>query len=114
MGKVLQIRVTASTYDQREVKARWPRLCKLAFTPIRPKELAQGVLELAQSLYEQCRFGEWDKELTDRLKPGIDKAKALCQELEAALADWKASEANRISDELEDQLDRLEEIAPKD
>lgn len=36
MGKVLQIRVYAYTYDEKEVRKSWPRLWSLAFETFKP------------------------------------------------------------------------------
>ena len=33
MGRTLQIRVSATTFDPAEVERRWPRLSALAFSP---------------------------------------------------------------------------------
>ena len=37
MGRTLQIRVSASTFDPAEVEKRWPRLSALAFSPVTVK-----------------------------------------------------------------------------
>lgn len=116
MGRILQIRVTAWTYDEDEVSRAWPRLTALVWAERdrwAPAGAGHGVLELAKALPDAARFGHWPESARLALRDGIDKAYGLSARLEAALADWQPSLANRLSDELEDALTRLEERAPE-
>ena len=114
MGKILQIRVTAWTYDEDEVTRTWPRLTALVW-PERDKWAAagakHGVLELAKALPDVARFGDWPEAARLALKGGIDQVYGLSVKLETALADWQPSVANSLSDELEDALTALEKKA---
>lgn len=110
MGDVLQIRVSASTYDERDVTRRWPRATTLAWgdrEPVGPR----GVLELVETLADVIEFA--DVPFTDdAARSNVSDALALTtrkkQQLEAHLADWQASEANAASYALEEALDDVE------
>ncbi len=115
MGRVLQIRVMAYTYDDSEVARAWPGLHRLAFPePSPPSDLThkKGVLELVESLADQLRFDMLESSLQKVLKQRIEQAKTLKTQLEKALADWNPPKANTLSNELEDLLDALEQDAP--
>lgn len=115
MGKILQIRVTAWTYDEDEVTRAWPRLTALVW-PERDKWAAagakHGVLELAKALPDVARFGDWPEATRQALRDGIARAHELSVKLETALADWQPSVANALSDDLEDALSALETKIP--
>lgn len=107
MGKVLQIRVTAVTWDEDLVEKYWPRLSELAFSaPVKFEK--RGVLEMVRVLAEGLDFIDWPDNRKKVLGPEIRKAALLRVELENALADWDPRKANRLSDEIEDSLDALE------
>ena len=112
MGKILQIRVSASTYDLDEVYRQWPGLSKLAWGDRRFSEAkAVGVRELTSVLEDKWKFGEdWLQELKDRVGKAVPTLRELDARLENALADRRADEADRISYELEDALDELERL----
>ncbi len=107
MGKILQIRVSAWTYDEGEVERAWPRLTELAAAvPLKHAKL--GVMELVESLDDGLRFMDWPKELKNSIAPGIERAVAVKHQLEGALGDWDPRRANSLSDSLEDILDATE------
>jgi len=114
MGKVLQIRVMAYTYSPEDVERTWPKLALLVWEelPSGPPEKDRGVFELVQALQNGLAFEDWDEDVKKRLDPGIMNIVALRDKLEAALADWNATEANKLSDKLEDALTELEKEAP--
>ena len=113
MGTVLQIRVIAQTLSASDMGWFWRRLCFLAFGNVPTDKDKRGVLELVAALVDKFRFGDMDKELKAKLEPGLEKAAAIKKELEDALADWNPGKANSLSNELEDALDRLEDVAPE-
>ena len=113
MGRVLQIRVLAYTYNPEDVERAWPTLCDLAWALPRPASLKIGVLELTQALGDQVRFGELKPELKAALNDDTLKAQAIAEKLNAALADWNPRLANTLSDELEETLSGLEKAARK-
>lgn len=107
MGKVLQIRVTAVTWNEDLVEDYWPRLLRLAAS-VPVKSEGRGVLELVRRLDEGLHFMKWSEARKKAMGPGICEAARLKAELEGALADWDARKANTLSDSLEDALDALE------
>jgi hypothetical protein len=114
MGKILQIRVLATTYRPNDVLEQWPRLCALAWP--REDELPEtrlGVLQLIDALSDQQQFGEWGSELQDKLKTPLQDILILKSSLQTALSNWNAQKANELSFNLEDALDELEQDAPE-
>ncbi len=111
MGAVLQIRVSAWTYDEREMEKRWPKLVGLAWQPGVLFEPTKGVLEMVSALGQRLEAGLLADEQRNALGDGIRKAVALKQSLEDYLAEWKPADANKVSDELEDGLDQVEKLA---
>lgn len=107
MGKVLQIRVSAWTWDEDLVSKAWPRLSELAFS-VPLKHEKHGVLEMVQSLGDGLQFMKWPEERREALTPGIEKCVDIKRRLEGALANWNPREANSLSEELERELDDLE------
>lgn len=107
MGKVLQIRVIATTWDDELVEDYWPRLAQLAFSvPIKLEN--HGVLEMVRALGEGLRFAKWPAPRKEALAEGIHRAVEIKEELEKALSDWDPRRANELSNELENTLDKLE------
>lgn len=109
MGKALQIRVSAVTWDEELPEKLWPRLTELAFS-VPLKHEKRGVLEIVRALDDGLKFMDWSHQRRTALGPGIKEAADKKTRLEAALADWDPRTANRISDELEAVLDRLEGV----
>lgn len=108
MGKILQIRVSAWTYREEDVFETWPDLSELAWPrPPYPGE-KRGVLELVTALENGLAFENWPKSRVSGLKDGIAQVVNVKARLEDALANWEPREANFLSDQLEDALDRLE------
>lgn len=107
MGKVLQIRVIATTWNEDQVEEDWPHLSKLAFgLPVKVEN--HGVLEMVRALAEGLEFMNWSKDRKEALGPGIRECARIRDELNRALADWEPRKANDLSNQLEDALDRLE------
>lgn len=108
MGKALQIRVSAVTWNEDLLEQYWPLLSELAFSvPIKHEK--HGVLEMVRALDQGLEFMKWSDARRAAMGPGIREAARLKEELEAALADWQPREANTLSDQLEDVLDQLEQ-----
>lgn len=107
MGKVLQIRVMAVTWDDELLEDYWPRLAKLAFSvPIKLEN--KGLLEMVRALGEGLKFMKWSDARKAAMGPGIREAERLREELERALSDWEPRKANDLGNRLEDTLDELE------
>lgn len=107
MGKALQIRVSAVTWDEDLVTQLWPRIAELAFS-VPLKHEKRGVLEMVRALGDGMAFMKWPEERRAALRPDVEKALDVQRRLEGALANWDPREANALSDELENILDRLE------
>jgi hypothetical protein len=115
MGQVLQIRVIAQTYRVEDVENRWPGLFGLAFGPTTPVPYDQrGVMPLVENVRQVVEFATLGKALSEKLAPGLPPVVAAFTRIETALADWKAGEAEKASNDLETALDALEKLAPKD
>jgi len=109
MGKFLQIRVSAETFDPSEVEKAYPNLCKLAWPPQgAPENGAAGVLELVDALWDQVRFGDAPDALKEKLKPGAEKLAQTKELLENALADRDPRAADALSYRIEDALKELD------
>lgn len=107
MGKALQIRVSAVTWNEDLLEKLWPKLTELAFSvPIKHEK--HGVLEMVRALDQGLQFLPWSEARRKALGPGILEAARIKEDIEAALADWQPRDANKLSDKLEDVLDQLE------
>lgn len=107
MGKVLQIRVVAVTWNEDLIEDSWPRVAKLAFgVPVKLDN--HGLLEMVRALGEGLRFENWSAARKEAMGPGIRQADEIREKLDKALADWNPKLANELSDKLEDALDMLE------
>ena len=117
MGKILQIRVGAWTYDEDEVTAAWPKLTALVWSELDrwgPSGMKRGVTELAEYLPDALRFADIDDETRKLLAPGAKKVEEKLDAMRSARADWEPRRANTLSNELEDALTALEKEAPGD
>ena len=117
MGKILQIRVGAWTYNEDEVTAAWPRLSALVWSELDrwgPSGMKRGVTELAEYLSDSLRFADIPEDTRRLLMPGARKVADTLDAMRAALADWEPRRANSLSNELEDALTTLEKQAPAD
>ncbi|SMF20755.1 hypothetical protein [Desulfovibrio gilichinskyi] len=113
MGNVLQIRVMAKTYDESQVEKSWPCLVALTWAEPRSEGRPHGVIELVEDLKDKFELGMLPKAEEQELGESIKKAFKFKLQIEDALGDWKATEANTVSFALEDLLDDLEKQAVK-
>ena len=133
MGKILDIRVMAQTYNEDDVAKAWPRLVLLAWpewsaklgldrvsddlpgysvglSPVE-KALGQrkhGVMELAEALPDLLKFGDLPDNLTRVLKEPVELVDKLKRELDSALGDWNTKSASALTFKLEDALGAAE------
>ena len=131
MGRILTIRLTALTHNEAEVFSTWPKMCALAWpgqgeivngswrrsvvpVALQPPQGVEtrksGVVELADALADQERFGAWLPDQKELLHEALTRLAAARKELEAALADWKPQEAHKASIAMEDALDDMERV----
>lgn len=114
MGKFLQIRVIAQTYDEAAAEERFSKLYALAWpTEATPAAGPKGLLELTAGLDDAVRLGDLSGPERKALLPGVEKAMALKAGLEAALGERDPKTADKLSYDLEDALGELEKLAPK-
>lgn len=107
MGKVLQIRVIAVTWNDELLEDYWPRLTRLAFSlPVKLQN--HGLLEMVRALSEGLKFMKWSDKRKEIMGPDIEEAEHIRHEIEEALADWQPGKANELSNRLETTLDTLE------
>ncbi len=107
MGKALQIRVSAVTWDEGALEKLWPHLSELAFS-IPQKPVKRGVLEMTYALGDGLEFLPWSEARRAAIGDGIIKAVETARLLEDSIAAWDPRKANALSDALEDILDTLE------
>ncbi len=112
MGKVLQIRVSATSHDA-DVEKTWKALWKLVWGEGGDAVPKKGVLELAQAVFDAVRAGLIDSDKADVLREKAEQAEELRFKVQDALAARNPAEADRLSYEIEDCLDDLEDIASK-
>ena len=111
MGKILQIRVSAWTYDEDEVLAAWPRLCSIVWPQLDqwgPAGMKHGVTELAGYLPDALRFSDLPDAVKKALRPGVDNVADILEQMRSALASWDPRKANALSEVLEEALSELE------
>ncbi|MDQ7032131.1 MAG: hypothetical protein Q9M37_05380 [Desulfonauticus sp.] len=110
MAEILQIRVSAYTFNPLEVEQRWPSLYRIASGENYFQKKPLGVLELVITLNDKIQFSDTiSKDIKDFLREPVQKAFALKKQLDAALSNWEAKLADKIAYELEDALDEAEQ-----
>lgn len=112
MGKVLQIRVSALTYDPDAVYRHWPGLSRMAWGR---EEYAldknMGVRELVAKLNDLSKFGnDWPPEVQAAVGQAMPALLQFEERLENALAERRPSDADTLTYALEDGLDGLERM----
>lgn len=113
MGRLLQVRVSAWTFDEKAVAKEWPALCNLVWEDGTFSTPKRGVMELAEAVHTACQAGLVSDEQVAALEGSAGDAYRALEALKQLLADWKPSEADKQTYALEDALDRLEDIAAK-
>ena len=114
MGRYIQIRVTATTYDPAETEKAFPKLYALAW-PVEatPSVGPRGLLELAGVLDDRIRLGDLPAPDRKAMTPGLEKVTAAKMALEGALGNRDPQAADQASYQLEDALGELEKLAPR-
>ena len=125
MGRILFIRVSAVTFDEKDMIRAWPVLCATVWPDpdlsgvASPAKLARklapaigrGVLELADGLADILHFGNVSKEWKAALEGTIRRLENTRIRLDEALGDRDACAAYALTDEIEKALDEAEEAA---
>lgn len=107
MGKVLQIRVSAWTYNEDEVVKMWPNLSAVVWPEAdqwSPPGGARGVAELAEALPDVLRFGDLPDHVRAVLQDTVPNVALHLATMRQALGDWEPRGANAASDDLEAAL----------
>lgn len=122
MSRALFIRVSAETYDEKDVPKNWPMTFALIWpdsmldSADKPAKVAarlipdpkRGVLELANAFAEHVRFAALPKERKARLQPFAEKLEALREQLDEALGNRDVPKAHALTNAIEDALDETE------
>ncbi len=126
MGRILFIRVSAATYDERAVQKVWPKLCALVWPDVfaggagSPADSVRkvmgspvrGVLELVDTLVEHLRFGDLTNDQKSALAPFADTLASQRERLDVALGNRDVSAAHALTNSIEDALDDAEKACP--
>lgn len=122
MSRILFIRVSAATFDEKDVPRAWPMTFALVWPdPMlegigSPARLARkliadpkrGVLELVQAFVEHVRFAEMPDARRKALQSHADKLEALRLGLDEALGDRDVPRAHALTNAIEEALDDAE------
>lgn len=111
MGRFLQIRVQAATVSEDDVAKEWPSLYALVWGEGGESIPKKGVLELAQAVFDGVRAGLIEKDKADKLKEQAEKVEDLRFKMVDALNARDPQTADKLSYEIEDCLESLEDIA---
>ncbi len=111
MGELIQIRVSARIFDQEKALKKWSSLADLAFPPERERKFEGRDLlsELVDALHDKKRLGMLPGNLPDQFIKDIAAAHSLKEKMNSFLANRNPQEADKISYQLEDVLNRMEE-----
>lgn len=122
MSRILFIRVSAETYDEKDVLQTWPKL----FAAVWPDGLVdaadsprkilgklspdpkKGALELVDGFVEYARFADMPAALRSALEPCAAKLADLREKLDQALGNRDVSRAHTLTNDIEDALDEAE------
>ncbi|MDL2316083.1 hypothetical protein LJC59_03265 [Desulfovibrio sp. OttesenSCG-928-A18] len=124
MAGNLFIRVSAVTYDEKEVPRSWPLLFMAVWPDpgldgfSSPAKLARklvpaanrGVLELARAVDDFAHYGDVPEAGRAKIEAAAEKLRALLEKLDAALGDRDVQGAHKLCAQIEDALDEAETI----
>lgn len=120
MGNILFIRVSAETYDAKDVPKSWPALYTLIWgteddSPLSKKilpplapEVKRGVLQLLDAFVDHARHAKMDEERRKDLLEHAERLYSLRQELDEALGGRDVRKATGLTNAIEDALDKAE------
>lgn len=124
MSRVLFIRVSAATYDEKDVPKTWPMLYSAVWPDpeldetTSPAKLARklipapqrGALELVDGFVQYVRFGDIAEARRKALKTVADKLAELRQSLDDALGNRDVQKAQTLCTDIEKTLDSAENV----
>lgn len=123
-GRILFIRVSAVTYDEKDVLKTWPMLYAAVWpdpgvdgadSPARIVRKyvpapGRGVLELADALVEFVRFGSLPEGWKEALQAPADRLEDLRRKMDDALGDQNVQAARSLTGDIENALDDAERL----
>lgn len=111
MGELIQIRVTAKIHDHDKALKKWAGLAGLAFGPEKNKRFEGHDLlaRIIDALHDKERLGLLPEDISGKISKDIAQAYSSKKKMDSFLADRNPQEADRVSYELEEILDRMEE-----
>lgn len=125
MGRILFIRVSAATYDERDVLKAWPTLYAAVWpdpgvdgadSPAKivrkyVPDPGRGALELVDALVEYVRFGSLPEGWKETLRAPADQLEDLRRQMDEALGDQNVQKAQTLTRDIENALDDAEQVA---
>ena len=123
MSRVLFIRVSAATYDEKDVPRTWPKLYSSVWPDpeldgdTSPAKLARklipapqkGALELVDAFVQYVRFGDVADDQKKALQPQAERLAELRQSLDDALGNRDVPKAQALCTDIENALDKAED-----
>jgi len=121
VGRILFIRVSAETYDEKEVIRAWPKLYAMLWPDADSTgspgkmvrdllpESRRGVLQLADAFVERVHFGDVPAGAREALIDAAKIVKRLREDLDAAQGDRDVRVAAGLATAIEDTLDGAEQ-----
>jgi len=125
MGRILFIRVSAETYDDKEVLRAWPKLYAMVWPDAwtdssdSPAKITRdllpdarrGALQLIDAFVEHVHFGNMPAAARKALGGSAEILERLRADLNEALGNRDAQAASRLTNAIEDALDDAEKFA---
>ena len=122
MGRILFIRVSAVTFDEKDVIKAWPMLCAMVWpdpeldginsTRKIVRALApapgHGVLELVDALTDIVRFGDMPEIWKTALQGPAQQLAELRERMDEALGNRDVPKAHTLTEAIEDALNEAE------
>lgn len=111
MSRVLFVRVSVQTYDEKLIKKYWPSLWRVALPDgiYSLKGPKQGVFALTAALCDGVKFSLLPEEKCRILKPFAERLSSLERDLESILGDQDVGRAKKCVDAIEACLDEAEQ-----
>jgi len=113
MGKFIQVRVSAATFDPGQAAKAFPKLYAVAWPAqdVTPEE-RKGLFELTDQLSDLHQFGDLAPSVKQVVGEQLPRIMHLRRAIETALGDWQPTEAERLTTQFEDALAGLEAQMP--
>jgi hypothetical protein len=111
MGELIQIRVTAKIHDHDQALKKWAGLVGLAFGPEKNRTLEGHDLlaQIIDALHDKERLGLLPETISGKISKDIAQVYSSKKKMDSYLSDRNPQEADRISYQIEELLDRMEE-----